>query len=162
VARRRDVFVVDVLDLWTDLSVSSQIQPPGGTSPSAGSYTVDGLHPSGLGAFVLGMREADILSRIAPPCPRLWSPRAGTYDAAANPRGNLVANAMMAGAADGYLSAGVSGAVPHGWAAIRYSGAAVTATASKATPTLANGLPQAMAQLAVSNPGGAAQSVLLY
>lgn len=161
VAKRRNVFVVDVLDLWTDLSITSALQPPGGTSANSSSYTADGLHPSGLGAFILGLREADTFMRIAPTKPRMWQPYA-LFSTSANPNGNMALNPLFIGTGSGFAGTGVTGTLANNWAAQRYAGASVTAVASVVAKTLANGLTTKQQQLVITNGGATAQSIMLY
>lgn len=106
-------------------------------SPLA-TYTRDGTHPTGLGAYWIGKALSDALSAIFPARPTRAVSPADVYDATNNPTGNMTTKGALIGTGgSNTVATGVTptGSVATGWAAQRSSGTSTaTMTMSKESP----------------------------
>jgi lysophospholipase L1-like esterase len=105
------------------------VQGASTTGDSKVGYNYDGLHPSPLGARILGENVASVLNVIFPPLNLLPTSQADLFDAATNPFGCLNTNPMFVGDTSGTADAISKLTVPTG----------VTATYTKGTD--ADGFP---------------------
>lgn len=155
------VYAVNDLDVWNDLNHTATLRPAGGITANVLANVVDLLHPSARGAFLKGYRLYEALRGILPAQDdSRWSPY-GTVDASANPHGNLIANPLMAGTANGTLGTGMTGEVVSGWTLERLSGSTnITAVGSKVGKALINGDTLSQQQIVATNPGSGLETVL--
>ena len=129
------------------------------------AYTYDGLHPSPTGAFFIGKALATLNSVLFPGFTKLVS-QADTYDASANPTGNLFANGLVqtttGGANSG--SATFSGTFLSGFTFNSLNGAtaATTIVGAATTTTLDNGLTRNQQQITMSSVTDAGSSLKIY
>ena len=107
------------------------------TGDAKTGYTVDGVHPSSVGAEALGDAIIEALpAGLLPPNRELINNVYDVYDATNNPFGNILPNAKLAGTAGG-KGTGCTGNVADSWTAEMTSGTFTsTAVCSKSTLTL--------------------------
>ncbi len=103
-------------------------------APQSGML-LDGLHPTAVGAYLLGSAISNALNTLFPNWRVPFAAPADTYDATNNPYGNLLVNGMFNGSA-GTLG-GISGAVATSWASSTTNVGGATITG--AVTTLADG-----------------------
>lgn len=77
------------------------VQPTSTTGDSKVGYNYDGLHPSPLGARILGENVAAVLNSIFPPLNILPTSQADLFNATTNPFGCLNTNPMFVGDTSG-------------------------------------------------------------
>lgn len=119
----------------------------------------DDTHDLQAGAMQMGRLVADAVAPLVPAVEDRLLHLGDVFDAAANPRGNLLVNGLLAGSATGYpnLQNGATGNVPTGgWAGLRSTtSSSVTATFSKESDPAFTGLTKA-----VMTVGGTADTTL--
>lgn len=126
------------------------------------AYTKDGLHPSGIGAYVIAKRAIapavqELVRKYSPPVPAL-----AVADVTNAPYGNLLPNPGMTGsAAPG--DAGASGTQPTSWRVARDAGsnivAVCTAPDAGGAEALPDGRPGKYFTVAISNPGAGVEAM---
>lgn len=121
-------------------------------------YTKDGLHPSGLGYYVIAKRAAlpvfDLLFNPFEPTVYGGIP----FNAGTAPYGNLMPTTMLTGITGTNSGSGTSGHVPTSCTVVRDSGSVITAVTTSpddvtATPRN-DGRPGKYATIVLSNVGG--------
>lgn len=127
------------------------------------TYSYDGLHPKGVGAYAAFAPVATFFNQLyTDPGP----PNTGNSDlyATANPSGNLLANGMMSFVGGtGTVSGKVTGSTPDGWTAFSADAGCTTCsyTGVASSSTLADGTPAAQIVIAGTAAGGYATQVAL-
>lgn len=119
----------------------------------ANGYTMDGLHPSPMGAKWVGAAIASVLVSIMPPVDtRMVSPW-DYYDSANNPKGNLLSNGMLQA---------FTGGLANSFSTIRYLGSAGTVTPTQASASLPNGSSYSKQQLDIATSTDTATGYSFY
>lgn len=148
--------ICDVVDSLEDKASA-------GLSPIS-TYTRDGTHPTGLGAFHWGRALASVISVLFPARPTTSVSAFDIYDATNNPAGNKTTRGALLGTGGSATTSGgltPTGAVATGWAVQRGTGtSAATLTASKENPRTDGPNSGERQILAVTSPGGGLTSEL--
>ncbi len=84
---RQNILLCDTFFAFAD--------PASSTSDPVTGYTSDGLHPTAIGARVVGNELYKVLNPIAPISSRMVCGQADTFDSTNNPTGNMLVNGML-------------------------------------------------------------------
>lgn len=147
---RREVVLLDPTAVFGDV----------GGGPRT-NYTDDGTHYRDLGTFAMAKFMAPIVGNYIPRTSVPAVDLSDTYDAAQFPRGNLLANALMAGANVAVNTAPLTGNTVNSWGAQVSNGGTVTGGTAVLSPvTRPDGLGQGL-RLVVSGLAGSSANALL-
>lgn len=131
-AKRKGVFVVDP---WVDYADKQSTFGDGKVN-----YNYDGLHPSSLGAKVIGYAVADVLCKRFTFSPLNVESNSDLFNASLNPRGNLISNGMLSGTgtATGWVSVAPAGVTATLTTGVDTDGTPYQQIQLSGTPTAAN------------------------
>lgn len=154
--RARSTPAIVLIDPWSTLS--------DGAGGMVAAYTGDNLHLNSTGAQALGVGPvAAALSRIVPAQSPLWYDVSDTYDATANPTGNILANGQMTGTtgtASGIVSTSSGVATSWAWSSANGTLSTGAITASKGTRSDVFGANQRLTMASAFGTG--ATAVLVF
>lgn len=145
----RNVYVIDAYPRIANLASTT-----GDISILPVRQTYDGLHPNGAGAWTIAttMLADPAFDALYGGLPDQLAYVASDTFSADNPRGNLLANGLLAGTA-GTVGAGMTGQVADGWSTASSNLGGVSAVWAKVTTATGN-----WQQLTLSGTSGASQA----
>ncbi len=143
--------LLDAYDRWVD--------PASANGDARTGFTVDGVHPSMIGAYQMGLTAQSVFAGLIRPARALCYSPSDTYDATYHVHGNMLSNGLFTGTS-GTAGTAASGTFATGWQGFRNSGGDATVAGSKTTRT--DGLPGDVQQLVVSVSGGGAGAGAIY